>query len=211
LIKATPNDKAHVRNFSLVDSVFSQPHLYLIKDMWLDSFPETIDQFGRRLVRKGVSFDMGGCRVNEYEEEALKFTYRIEQLKNTMGKVQYDSAQNNNIFKVDGACLECVYKHVVFGPFINIPEGRYKVNFHVKIDKSDSGKDFAVLDIAADYGQKVLAKENLNPSAFHQFEHYESIELEFITTEPLSNIELRIYNLGGVNLYFDSVEIKSVK
>lgn len=209
LITATPHDKDHIRNCNLVDSVFAQPHLYLIKDMWLDSFPETIDQFGRKLIRKGVSFDMSGYRVNEYEEEVLKLTYRIEQLKYTMGRVQYDSVENNNFFKVDGFCLECVNKYVVFGPFINISEGRYKVSFRLKIDKTESRKDFAVLEVAADYGQKVLVKKNLNPSTFHQFENYENIELEFIIKKPLSNIELRIYNLGGVNLYFDSVEIKS--
>jgi hypothetical protein len=66
-IKATPHDKDYVRNFKLVEEVFSQPKLYVIKDMWLDSFPDTLKQFNRTLVRKGGQFYIGGCWINQYE------------------------------------------------------------------------------------------------------------------------------------------------
>jgi hypothetical protein len=67
LIKATPHDKSTVRNFALVDSVFAQPRLYLIRDMWLDSFPDTLNQFGRTLIKVDSSFNMGNCEVNQYK------------------------------------------------------------------------------------------------------------------------------------------------
>jgi len=69
LIKATPHDKSTVRNYELVDSVFNQPKLYLIRDGWMDTFPNTINQFGRKLNKKGTEFYMGDCWVNEYEVE----------------------------------------------------------------------------------------------------------------------------------------------
>lgn len=67
-IKATPHDKCLVRNPSLVDSVFAQPRLFVIRDMWLDQFPDTLHQFGRKLIRKGTFFFIGNCCVNEYQE-----------------------------------------------------------------------------------------------------------------------------------------------
>jgi hypothetical protein len=66
-IKATPHDKDYVRNHELVEEVFAQPRIYLIKDMWLDSFPDTIRQFGRTLLKKGDKFYIGECWINQYE------------------------------------------------------------------------------------------------------------------------------------------------
>jgi hypothetical protein len=65
-IKATPHDKDYVRNFQLSQEVFKQPRIFIIKDMWLDSFPDTLHQFGRTLVRTGDSFYLGECWINQY-------------------------------------------------------------------------------------------------------------------------------------------------
>lgn len=78
LIKATPHDKSSVRNYDLVDSVFSQPRLYLIKDSWLDSFPETLNQFGYKLRKEGEEFNIGDCWINEYKKESVNRTYNID-------------------------------------------------------------------------------------------------------------------------------------
>ena len=66
-IKATPHDKDYVRNFQLAEEVFHQPRIFIIKDMWMDSFPDTIHQFGRTLVRKGDKIYIGQCWINQYE------------------------------------------------------------------------------------------------------------------------------------------------
>jgi hypothetical protein len=67
LVKATPFDNSFsVRKFSLVDSVFAQPKIIVIKDLWMDEFPDTLKQFGRTLIRKDSAFFIGGCWANEY-------------------------------------------------------------------------------------------------------------------------------------------------
>jgi hypothetical protein len=66
LIKATPHDKEYVRNKNMVDSVFNQPKIYIIKDMWMNHFPDTLYQFDRMLIRKNDSFYIGHSWVNEY-------------------------------------------------------------------------------------------------------------------------------------------------
>jgi hypothetical protein len=65
-IKATPHDKSTVRNRELADEVLARPNIYVIRDMWMDSFPDTLEQFGCLLVRKGEEFRMGGCDVQRY-------------------------------------------------------------------------------------------------------------------------------------------------
>jgi hypothetical protein len=67
LIKATPFDHSGaVRNPAMADSVFAQPTIILIKDMWMDDFPDTINQFGLTLIREDSAFFIGECWVNEY-------------------------------------------------------------------------------------------------------------------------------------------------
>jgi hypothetical protein len=68
-IKATPHDKDYVRNYYLAEEVFYQPRIFIIKDGWMDSFPDTIRQFGRTLVRKGDEFYIAGGWLNQYENK----------------------------------------------------------------------------------------------------------------------------------------------
>jgi hypothetical protein len=56
---------------------FNQPNLYLVKDMWLSEFPDTIRQFGRYLIRSGQSFHLGDSDFCKYQVSGLfyNFTY----------------------------------------------------------------------------------------------------------------------------------------
>jgi hypothetical protein len=65
-IKVTAHDKDYVRNPDLVNEVFKQPKIYLIKDGWLESFPDTIVQFGRTLKKQGKSFHIADAWLNRY-------------------------------------------------------------------------------------------------------------------------------------------------
>lgn len=73
IIKATPHEQSGaVRNQSIVEEVFNQPNLYIIKDMWFDVFPDTLYQFGRKLVKDGGEFKIGGCFTCKYNQTNLK-------------------------------------------------------------------------------------------------------------------------------------------
>jgi len=66
-IKATPHDKDYVRNPDLAEEVLNQPKIYLIKDGWLETFPDTIVQFGRTLKKCGRSIHIADAWLNRYE------------------------------------------------------------------------------------------------------------------------------------------------
>ncbi len=65
-IKSNPHDKSCVRNLKLVDEVFKQKKIYLIKDMWLDSYPDTILQFGRTLIKQEEPFSLANATLCRY-------------------------------------------------------------------------------------------------------------------------------------------------
>ncbi|OFX32776.1 MAG: hypothetical protein A2X08_06945 [Bacteroidetes bacterium GWA2_32_17] len=65
-IKTTSHDGAYVRNRQMIDEVFKQDNIYLIKDCWLTSFPDTIEQFGRTLVKQGSPFNLANANLCRY-------------------------------------------------------------------------------------------------------------------------------------------------
>lgn len=67
-IKATAHDRSVVRNQELVDEVFARPDIYVIRDMWMTEFPDTLVQFGHVLRRSGEPFRLGDCDVCKYDE-----------------------------------------------------------------------------------------------------------------------------------------------
>lgn len=66
-IKATPHEySGAVRNMRLVKEVFKQERIFLIKDLWMEEFPDSIQQFNRMLIRNGDEFYLGDSYLCEY-------------------------------------------------------------------------------------------------------------------------------------------------
>jgi hypothetical protein len=69
LIKATPHDLTwNIKSEELVNEVFKQENIYVIRDMWLESYPDTLSQFGRVLLKDGNEFKLGDCNVCKYKK-----------------------------------------------------------------------------------------------------------------------------------------------
>ena len=207
-IKATPHDKCEVRNPALVDSVFMQPNLYLIKDMWLETFPEQIEQFGNTLIKAGEEFNIGDCNVCRYELLPFDTTLTLKDLKfNDKCKISSDSS----LLTAFRDSTELEYKHIVYGPYITLPAGHYKACFYAKCEAGDSDKAIAVLDIVADYGQNVLGSIKLTPREMSKTEAGAPLEIPFTTIRPVENVEFRIYYYGNSDLEFSHIEISNPK
>lgn len=68
IIVATPHDKSNVRNYKLTEMVFEKNDIYVIRDMWLSEFPDTLNQFGHVLIKSGMPFRIGDCDVCKYDK-----------------------------------------------------------------------------------------------------------------------------------------------
>lgn len=66
-LKVTPHEHSIVWNYKIPDEVFQQKNIYVVKDMWLESFPDSMTQFGRLLVKDGIEFKIGDCNVCKYK------------------------------------------------------------------------------------------------------------------------------------------------
>ncbi len=66
-IIATPHDKSQYRNTWMTEKVFTQKNIYIIRDMWMKDFPDTLIQFDKRLIRSGEPFSIGDSQTCRYE------------------------------------------------------------------------------------------------------------------------------------------------
>lgn len=206
-IKATPNDQSLVRKPALVDSVFAQPELYVIRDMWMNSFPDTLQQFGYTLTKSGNEFRLGNCQVCKYEKIKVNKTFYIDDLKfNENVQIISDNKLNKKELYVSSSCDLCKGNHIVYGPYINLGVGDYRAKFRLKI-KPIQDDAIALLDVSANYGQIQLASKSISKDDFATEDKFQEITLEFTTNQRYSNVEFRIFYLGNADLFFDSIQV----
>lgn len=68
LIKATPHDAQEIRNKKMAIEVMEQENIYIIRDGWLEFFPDTLIQFNNTLVKSGDAFTLGNSNVCLYKK-----------------------------------------------------------------------------------------------------------------------------------------------
>jgi hypothetical protein len=206
MIKATPNDMSEIRNQRLVDSVFAQPALYIIRDMWMDSFPDTLEQFGYMLSKAGDEFRIGGCQVCRYQKIKLnKFFGQDKFMYN--GSLTYNDTTLGTVRYVTSDCDSCMEMYFVYGPYIPIGIGNFTARFYLKASNITSADPFALLDVVADYGTVQLHKGKIDRTIFTDG-NFRYADLNFETKKRYSNLEFRIYFYGHADLYFSHVELK---
>jgi hypothetical protein len=209
-IKATPYEHSYsVRNFKLVDSVFAQPKIYIIRDLWMDDFPDSMVQFDRTLIRKDSSFFMGGCIVNEYTVKR-NWVFNIKDLKSLPELIVFDQSMDKDVLKIGHGYEACIYKYLVFGPFMTLLKGQYEADFNIRIDSVFTTNDIAELDVVSDYGNTKMASLTLKPSLIPSLKAVHEFKLEFNVEEKTSTVEFRIYYLGGAYLTFDRIKLRHV-
>ncbi len=70
MIKVTPHDQAQVRNQAIVNEVLNRENIYIIRDGWIETFPDTMIQFNHRLIKDGEEFYLGDCYLCKYRKES---------------------------------------------------------------------------------------------------------------------------------------------
>jgi len=204
-IVATPHDKDDVKNPYLPEQVFKMPKLYLARDGWMDSFPDTITQFGHILSRKGSEFVLGTIFLCQYERVYYKRKYSCEEMQH-QGTVCPDPLAGSGKSVLIGKEYDRK-KHFIYGPFLSLQHGTILVQFSLKSEPELDTRTFAVLEISADYGKKVLATRAIRSCDFQRRDSYQVFDLKTILDKDYNGVEFRIMYLGGPELYFDRVEL----
>jgi hypothetical protein len=204
-IVATPHDKDNVRNHYLPELVFKMPKLYLARDGWMDSFPDTITQFGHILSRKGTEFKVATIALCQYERVYFKRNFSCEEMQH-QGTATSDPLAGSGKSVVIGNNYDR-NKHFIFGPFLSLQHGTILVQYSLKSVPDLDTRNIAVLEISVEYGKKVIASQAIRSCDFQRRDAYQLFDLKAILDKDYKGIEFRIMYLGGPDLSFDRIEL----
>ncbi len=206
LIRATPNDKSEHLNLELVEKVFERKNLYVIRDMWMKSFPDTLNQFSYTLLKDGKEFRLGGSYVCKYNRLKLNRILGIDQLNHTDEFIVADNEKKKFIHvprKIHG--LE---RHIVWGPYTPLSMGNYTINYRIKI--KDFAKDdlIAIIDVISNSGETTLATKKIYGTDI-KTEDFQWISMNFNTNKRYENVEYRVYHFSNnSDITFDEILLK---
>jgi hypothetical protein len=202
---ATPNDSSLIRNQDYTHRVFEQPRLYVIKDLWFKDFPKSMEQYHHFLRKKGEPFKLGGSTLCEYEMAKYYKIFTHKEIKSKSKLIVEDSsAYSKEVLVADISQNESYF---IYGPYIPLEAGMYKVVFHLKVPENVSKNRCANIDVALNAGLTVLTNKFLTPSDFTMAGQYEPFELNFKLDNDTDKIEFRIYYTGSTELWYDYLEL----
>jgi hypothetical protein len=207
LIKATPFDlSGAIRKQEIVDMVFERKNLYVIRDMWMKTFPDTLNQFGYLLLKDGTPFTLGDCEVCKYNRIRIKRIISLSDFKCNELQIITDRSIDRKALFVSSTCDTCKEKYLIHGPNIPIGIGDFTAYFHLKTSVKTLKKPIALLEVTADGGPVLLASKKIFKNDFVKGE-YDYIGLHFVTAKRYNDIEFKIYYYGDADLFFDQLKL----
>lgn len=206
IIIATPHDKSSVRNPELVDKVFENENIYLIKDMWLDSFPDTIVQFGHLLVREGQSFKMGDCEINKYRKAKSFFKFDVQDLMLNKSLLVYDDEINRQVFYIPYSCDTCKQQFVVKTVPFTLKSGDYLLSYNLKVENFVDETASVYFEVTSDWGNTKIFELFTYPKDYLS-EGYNNFNIEFSLETTKSNVEIKVYYHGNCDFYFSGITL----
>jgi hypothetical protein len=202
-IKSAPHDKELLRNFNLVLDALKQKKLYLVRNEWLASFPDTIIQFGIIFQRTGEPFQKSGYDLCRYQRMVRRTIFLLDKMQ-TQGTIMKDSTA----YSGKSAMITTPFdrsKHFIYGPFVKLNKGKYTVLYRLKVSHDLGINNVAVLNISVNFGKEVLTSRTLRLCDFGKNDSFEEFDVPLEIAKDYEGVEFRIMYLGETELYFDRV------
>ena len=204
-IKSTPHEGEDIKNTDRISEVFRQPKIYLSKDMWFDSFPDSIQQFGVMLYKYSDEFFLGGSNLCAYKPKKLNKIY-------TLGDLKFDSTvldKTSSSLKVNPEDKKHLNKHLVYGPDISLVPGTYRVRFFCSSSGLPNDSKPLTIDISSEFGQKSLFQKDIGHAELVQGKPY--VTCTFTVENLEQHVEFRLLYSGFNPIEFKQLEVFQLK
>lgn len=209
IVVAIPNDKGGSRSDMLIDKVFSRSKIYVVRDNWMDNFPDTLYQYGYELHRISAPFRLANCDVCQYKRVMLHRSFNYRALKYPHAVLVYDDSLQQQVIQTQCMSDSCGENYFVYGPYISLGKGRFKAVFHLQMNQPKCSSKIAMIDVSSNYGEQVLASKQLQISD-STTSKYTSFELDFTTASLATNIEFRIKEYGHAKLRLHKIDLEEI-
>lgn len=200
-IKSSTHQKDDIKNPNRIYEVLNQPKIYMIRDSWMDSFPDTLIQFRCHFKKKGKPFYLADANLCEYEVNrslVLNSDWLYSNNQNTLNAdktIQVNRAEQNGF-------------HSIFGPKIIITKGEYIVEFYLSDVEIDSLSEDIIADVTSNSGEHTLVSSFLNAGTYNQEKG--CFTLHFSTETLQKETEFRIQETKPISYTFHKIVVNRV-
>jgi hypothetical protein len=203
-IKSTSHDYSNVKNPSRVIETLLQPRLFVSRDMWMDSFPDTLNQFGHVLIKKGAPLFLGGSNICEYQLQSAPEHFVLQStdlfLQGGVSNEENHSVSFSSSQKRTG--------YSVYGPKVTLLKGEYIVDYYINLDNLRE-EDQIILDVSSNSGQVIHYESSLDKVIFDESKGCYTVK--FKTNKSLLYVEFRILEKQPINYTFFKIEVNKTK
>lgn len=205
-VKGTAHQDSDLKNnYERIHDVILQPKVFVSKEMWLESFPDTLNQFGYVLVKKGEPFFLAGSNLCEYKvflwDEKTDFELNINNLTQSGGVVNNDGTVT---FKSGDKRTS----HSIYGPKYSLGIGKHTIEFYLSgLDVKNLQKEL-IADISYNFGQDIIIEKPLNKSNYNAEKG--CFSFTFYVDRPILHTEFRILEMKSMDYTFHKIVVNKL-
>jgi hypothetical protein len=100
---------------------------------------------------------------------------------------------------------------LVFGPYADLPPGKYRAEFILKTDRTDRAERVATVDVFTHKDGYARATREIPGTDFAAPDRYQPFAIEFESDKPLEDLEYRVQYGGVGTLGLDAVRVTPVE
>jgi hypothetical protein len=100
---------------------------------------------------------------------------------------------------------------LVFGPYADLPPGKYRAEFILKTDRADRTDRVATVDVFTHKDGYPRATREILGTDFQAANRYQPFAIEFESDKPLEDLEFRVQYGGVGTLGLDAVQVTPVE
>jgi uncharacterized membrane protein len=100
---------------------------------------------------------------------------------------------------------------LVFGPYADLPPGKYRAEFILKTDRTDRTERVATIDVFTHKDGYPRAEREILGTDFAAANRYQPFAIEFESDKPLEDLEFRVQYSGVGTLGLDAVQVTPVE
>jgi|GEM_PF-2508817 len=134
-----------------------------------------------------------------------EISFQSENLPHNIGRDISDPEDSTGVSRV--GLRHLVGGFLTYGPYVELPAGEYRALFRLKGKDLQPGDPIAILEIVADQGRQLLAREKLFGEDFTGLGSFQEFEVSFILDRS-DKVEFRTYFYGQHGeLFVDSITV----
>ena len=152
-------------------------------------------------LHQQLTDSMGSIFSRRFEAE------RMTPMRTASRTTREDPNASNGYARDTSAALEGMDRFVVFGPYLHLDSGRYRVEATLRLDEPTGFGVAGRFDVTASRGRNVLASVSVASDRLPTDGSYTKVAVSFDATEPLDDVEFRVAATRGVDLLIDCFDL----